>query len=98
MGYTENNMIDGDNGSDCFSPNHNPDRCPRCKQEQQEAENQALREKEHEESRKEEQDGSEQPRRKRKRRIDGINKTHVWHGGCQQEAKVKQQHEISEGT
>lgn len=30
MSYTGNNMIDGDNGSDCCSPYHNSSNCTKC--------------------------------------------------------------------
>lgn len=37
MTIYENNFIDGDSGSDCRSPRHNPDKCPRCQQEIEDA-------------------------------------------------------------
>jgi hypothetical protein len=36
--FTGNSVVDGDDGSDCRSPYHNPDKCHRCQEEKEEAE------------------------------------------------------------
>jgi len=38
MEWTGNNMIDGDRGSDCFSPYHNDIKCPKCNGEYDDSE------------------------------------------------------------